>query len=83
MKPHAVATGMALLYLLVCLCIQAAGFEGSWGGLLTFMLAAPFSYLSLLISQQIGGQWLFMGLNALWWYALVRLFYCIKNKRGR
>lgn len=83
MKPHTVATGVALLYLLACLCIQAAGFEGSWGGFLTFILAAPFSYLSLVISQYMGVKWLFVGLNALWWYALVRLFYFVKNKKSR
>ncbi len=82
MKPHTAATGAALLYLLIGLCIQLAGFEGSWGGLLAFMLAAPFSYLSLVISRYMGGPWLFIGLNALWWYALVRLFYFAKNKRS-
>lgn len=30
----------------------------------------------------MGGKWLFMGMNALWWYALVRLFYFVKNKRS-
>ena len=83
MKPHSTAVFFALLYLLVCLCIQLMGFEGSWGGFLTFLLALPFSLLSLVATRYMGGEWLFIGLNALWWYALVRLFYLVKGKRGR
>ena len=83
MKPHSTAVFFALLYLLVCLGIQLMGFEGSWGGFLTFLLALPFSLLSLIATRYMGGEWLFIGLNALWWYALVRLFYFVKGKRGR
>lgn len=83
MKPHSTAVFFALLYLLVCLCIQLMEFEGSWGGFLTFLLALPFSLLSLIATRYMGGEWLFIGLNALWWYALVRLFYLVNGKRGR
>ena len=66
-------------YLLACFIISGYNYEGSWGGFLYFVLALPFSIISLMISNYIGGMPLFIVLNAIWWYVAFRLFSIIKN----
>jgi len=80
-KPNLVAIGFALGYLLICLFISGLHFEGSWGGLLMFFLALPFSIFSTVASKSLGGMPAFLIMNTLWWYFLVRLFCYFYMKR--
>ncbi len=69
----------SLSYFFVCLIIGGFSFEGSWGGFLYFILAMPFSIISLKITNYIGGMPLFIFLNAIWWYVAVRLLIFIRD----
>lgn len=70
-RPQALPLAAAAAYLLACLLIQSLHLEGSWGGLLMFALALPFSILSLWLSGHLGGLWAFVALNTFWWWALL------------
>lgn len=61
----------SLLYGLFSLIILNADIEGSWGGFILFILALPFSFISLLISNYFNnfiGNLLFILINMLWYY---------------
>jgi hypothetical protein len=75
-KSNIVGLGFAAAYLLICFGILGLHFEGSWGGFLCFLLAAPFSFLSIVVSNYLGGSYaLFLILNAIWWYFLGKLLF--------
>jgi len=77
-KSSIVGFCFAIGYLFVCFVISGFQFEGSWGGFFCFLLALPFSILSMAILKYIGGSFiLFLILNAIWWYFLVKLIYSI------
>jgi hypothetical protein len=83
-KPNLFAIGFAIGYLLICLYISSLGFEGSWGGFFMGVLALPFSILSGVIAKYVGGFPVFLILNALGWYLMVRLFcYIYMNHRRK
>ena len=64
---------LALIYLIASMVILGDSTEGSWGGFLLFVLAFPFSILSLFVSNYVNGplaNWVFIFLNAIWWFLL-------------
>jgi hypothetical protein len=75
-KSRITGFGFSALYLLACFIIWILQFEGSWGGFFCFLLAIPFSFLSIVISNYFGGSFIFfLILNAIWWYFLGWLLY--------
>jgi hypothetical protein len=79
-RQNLIAIIFSAIYILICLLIGSMRFEGSWGGLIAMFLALPFSALSIIISNYIGGMPAFLIMNAVWWHFLVRLFFYIKLK---
>jgi len=80
-KPNIIGICFAIGYLFACLIASNFPSEGGWNGFLCFILAFPFSILSAVISSYIGESFgIFLILNSLWWYFLIRLFYYIKDK---
>jgi len=80
-KANVIAICFAVGYLSMCLFIWSLHFEGSWGGMIMFLLALPFSVLSIVISNSIGGAPAFLIMNAIWWYFLIRLIFYIKHRK--
>lgn len=78
-KSNLLAFSAAFIYFILCCLIKLVGFEGSWGGFLIFLLAIPFSFLSIIISKYIGGETSFILLNSFWWYFLVKILYLFKK----
>ena len=78
-KSNLLAFSTAFIYIILCCLIKLISFEGSWGGFLIFLLAIPFSFLSIIISKYTGGETLFILLNSFWWYFLVKILYLFKK----
>jgi len=71
----------ALGYILICLISTDFQTTGSWNMMPWFMYAFPFSCLSIFMAYIFGGSSiLFLILNAIWWFFLVKLFFYAKDK---
>ena len=71
MKKNKLGLIFSLSYGLLSLIIMNIDIEGSWGGFILFILAFPFSFASLLVSNCFNnfiGNLLFIFINMLWWY---------------
>jgi len=81
MKPYRSKLGLifSLLYGMAAWIISVSPTEGSWNGFLLFVLALPFSIISLAITH-FANRWLdntlplFILLNMAGWYAMGCLF---------
>ena len=77
-------TLLALLYITISIIILFSNTEGSWGSFLLFVSAFPFSILSLFVSNYVNGplaNWVFIFLNAIWWFLLGWLITKIFRKK--
>lgn len=75
---------LALLYLIVSIIIAVGDIEGIWGGFLLFASAFPFSILSLSVSNYLDSplaHFVFIFLNAIWWFLLGWLITKIFRKK--
>jgi succinate dehydrogenase hydrophobic membrane anchor protein len=75
---------LALLYLIVSIVVSVGDIEGSWGGFLLFASAFPFSILSLSVSKFLNNplaHFVFIFLNAIWWFLLGWLITKIFRKK--
>jgi len=68
-KPNIIGICFAFIYLLICFALTNFEFDRSWGGgFLCFLLALPFSILSLGVLNYVGGKFIFFIIsNAIWW----------------
>ncbi|QEY25332.1 succinate dehydrogenase [Neisseria zalophi] len=75
---------LSAIYGVIALIILGGNTEGSWDGFILFILAIPFSFLSIFITHYLNnilGNILFVFLNMLWWYFVGWLFTKIIHKK--
>lgn len=81
-KPSFLGVVLSVAYLCLGLIVSVLEFEGSWGGMVMFLFALPFFIVSFILSSKMNdGGFLFVFMNACWWYLLGNAVHILKSRR--